>query len=56
MQRIATLANDHGKPGFDGFSRRVAEGSDEDRLIAFSRWLKRLRTAQPVLGESRDDG
>ena len=31
---------------FEGFSERVTDGSDDDRTVAYGRWLKRLRQSQ----------
>ena len=28
---------------FEGFSERVTDGSDDDRTVAYGRWLNRLR-------------
>ena len=33
-------------PPFEGFSERVTDGSDDDRTVAYGRWLKRLRQNQ----------
>ena len=33
-------------PPFEGFSERVTDGSDDDRTVAYGRWLKRLRDNQ----------
>ncbi len=37
---------DQAKPPFEGFSDRVTDGTDEERTVAYSRWLKRLRDNQ----------
>ena len=37
---------DHSTPPFEGFSERVTDGSDDDRTVAYGRWLKRLRQNQ----------
>ena len=31
------------QPPYEGFSERVTDGSDDDRAVAYGRWLKRLR-------------
>ena len=33
-------------PPFEGFSERLTDGSDDDRTVAYARWLKRLRLNQ----------
>ena len=33
-------------PPFEGFSDRVTDGTDQERTVAYSRWLKRLRDNQ----------
>ena len=33
-------------PPFEGFSDRVTDGTDQERTVAYSRWLKRLRENQ----------
>ena len=33
-------------PAFEGFSNRVSEGSDDERIAAYGRWLERLRRNQ----------
>ena len=37
---------DRSTPPFEGFSERVTDGSDDDRSVAYGRWLKRLRQNQ----------
>ena len=34
---------------FEGFSNRVTDGSDKDRIEAYGRWLERLRSNQDDL-------
>ena len=46
--REATVppVKDRSTPPFEGFSERITAGSDDDRTIAYGRWLKRLRQNQ----------
>ena len=37
---------DQSHPPFEGFSERVTDGTDQERTVAYSRWLKRLRDNQ----------
>ena len=37
---------DQHNPPFEGFSDRVTDGTDQERTVAYSRWLKRLRDNQ----------
>ena len=33
-------------PPFEGFSERLTDGSDDDRTVAYARWLKHLSLNQ----------
>ena len=41
-------------PPFEGFSDRVTDGTDQERTVAYSRWLKRLRENQGESDSARD--
>lgn len=43
---LQSPVQDPSKPPFEGFSERVTDGSDDDRTVAYGRWLKRLRDNQ----------